>query len=291
MNKEETKIGFIGTGVMGKSMALHLIKAGYTVLLFSRTKEKAAPLISQGATWIDSPKELAKQANIVITMVGYPDDVKSIYLGEDGLIENANPHTYLIDMTTSTPTLAKEIAEKAKQKEMYAIDAPVSGGDIGAKNGTLSIMVGGDEAAYQSIFPILQYTGENIVYQGVAGAGQHTKMANQIAIASNMIGVCEAIIYAEQAGLNSENVLRSITSGAAGSWSLSNLVPRMISGDFSPGFYIKHFIKDMTIALDEAEKMGMETPGLSLAKEMYEKLATDGEGESGTQALYKYWER
>lgn len=291
MNKEETKIGFIGTGVMGKSMALHLIKAGYTVLLFSRTKEKAAPLISQGATWIDSPKELAKQANIVITMVGYPDDVKSIYLGEDGLIENANPHTYLIDMTTSTPTLAKEIAEKAKQKEMYAIDAPVSGGDIGAKNGTLSIMVGGDEAAYQSIFPILQYMGENIVYQGVAGAGQHTKMANQIAIASNMIGVCEAIIYAEQAGLNSENVLRSITSGAAGSWSLSNLVPRMISGDFSPGFYIKHFIKDMTIALDEAEKMGMETPGLSLAKEMYEKLATDGEGESGTQALYKYWER
>ncbi|MBD7936913.1 NAD(P)-dependent oxidoreductase [Cytobacillus sp. Sa5YUA1] len=291
MNKEETKIGFIGTGVMGKSMALHLIKAGYTVLLFSRTKEKAAPLISQGATWIDSPKELAKQANIVITMVGYPDDVKSIYLGEDGLIENANPHTYLIDMTTSTPTLAKEIAEKAKQKEMYAIDAPVSGGDIGAKNGTLSIMVGGDEAAYQSIFPILQYTGENIVYQGVAGAGQHTKMANQIAIASNMIGVCEAIIYAEKAGLNSENVLRSITSGAAGSWSLSNLVPRMISGDFSPGFYIKHFIKDMTIALDEAEKMGMETPGLSLAKEMYEKLATDGEGESGTQALYKYWER
>ncbi|MEK4199406.1 NAD(P)-dependent oxidoreductase [Cytobacillus sp. FSL K6-0265] len=291
MNKEETKIGFIGTGVMGKSMALHLIKAGYTVLLFSRTKEKAAPLISQGASWIDSPKELAKQANIVITMVGYPDDVKSIYLGEDGLIENANPHTYLIDMTTSTPTLAKEIAEKAKQKEMYAIDAPVSGGDIGAKNGTLSIMVGGDEAAYQSIFPILQYMGENIVYQGVAGAGQHTKMANQIAIASNMIGVCEAIIYAEKAGLNSENVLRSITSGAAGSWSLSNLVPRMISGDFSPGFYIKHFIKDMTIALDEAEKMGMETPGLSLAKEMYEKLATDGEGESGTQALYKYWER
>ncbi|MCA1027591.1 NAD(P)-dependent oxidoreductase [Cytobacillus kochii] len=291
MNKEETKIGFIGTGVMGKSMALHLIKAGYTVLVYSRTKEKAAQLISQGASWIHSPKELAKQANIVITMVGYPDDVKSIYLGEEGLIENANPHTYLIDMTTSTPTLAKEIAERAKQKEIYAIDAPVSGGDIGAKSGKLSIMVGGEDTAYQAILPILQYMGENIVYQGVAGAGQHTKMANQIAIASNMIGVCEAIIYAEKAGLNSENVLKSITSGAAGSWSLSNLVPRMISGDFSPGFYIKHFIKDMTIALDEAEKMGMETPGLRLAREMYEKLAAEGEGESGTQALYKYWER
>lgn len=291
MNKEETKIGFIGTGVMGKSMALHLIKAGYTVLVYSRTKEKAAQLISQGASWIHSPKELAKQANIVITMVGYPDDVKSIYLGEEGLIENANPHTYLIDMTTSTPTLAKEIAERAKQKEIYAIDAPVSGGDIGAKSGKLSIMVGGEDTVYQAILPILQYMGENIVYQGVAGAGQHTKMANQIAIASNMIGVCEAIIYAEKAGLNSENVLKSITSGAAGSWSLSNLVPRMISGDFSPGFYIKHFIKDMTIALDEAEKMGMETPGLRLAREMYEKLAAEGEGESGTQALYKYWER
>ncbi|WP_461610437.1 NAD(P)-dependent oxidoreductase [Cytobacillus kochii] len=291
MNKEETKIGFIGTGVMGKSMALHLIKAGYTVLVYSRTKEKAAQLISQGASWIHSPKELAKQANIVITMVGYPDDVKSIYLGEEGLIENANPHTYLIDMTTSTPTLAKEIAERAKQKEIYAIDAPVSGGDIGAKSGKLSIMVGGEDTAYQAILPILQYMGENIVYQGVAGAGQHTKMANQIAIASNMIGVCEAIIYAEKAGLNSENVLKSITSGAAGSWSLSNLVPRMISGDFTPGFYIKHFIKDMTIALDEAEKMGMETPGLRLAREMYEKLAAEGEGESGTQALYKYWER
>lgn len=291
MNKEETKIGFIGTGVMGKSMALHLIKAGYTVLVYSRTKEKAAQLISQGASWIHSPKELAKQANIVITMVGYPDDVKSIYLGEEGLIENANPHTYLIDMTTSTPTLAKEIAERAKQKEIYAIDAPVSGGDIGAISGKLSIMVGGEDTAYQAILPILQYMGENIVYQGVAGAGQHTKMANQIAIASNMIGVCEAIIYAEKAGLNSENVLKSITSGAAGSWSLSNLVPRMISGDFSPGFYIKHFIKDMTIALDEAEKMGMETPGLRLAREMYEKLAAEGEGESGTQALYKYWER
>ncbi|MGP9040991.1 NAD(P)-dependent oxidoreductase [Cytobacillus kochii] len=291
MNKEETKIGFIGTGVMGKSMALHLIKAGYTVLVYSRTKEKAAQLISQGASWIHSPKELAKQANIVITMVGYPDDVKTIYLGEEGLIENANPHTYLIDMTTSTPTLAKEIAERAKQKEIYAIDAPVSGGDIGAKSGKLSIMVGGEDTAYQAILPILQYMGENIVYQGVAGAGQHTKMANQIAIASNMIGVCEAIIYAEKAGLNSENVLKSITSGAAGSWSLSNLVPRMISGDFSPGFYIKHFIKDMTIALDEAEKMGMETPGLRLARKMYEKLAAEGEGESGTQALYKYWER
>ncbi|MEK5105187.1 NAD(P)-dependent oxidoreductase [Cytobacillus sp. FSL K6-0129] len=291
MNKEETKIGFIGTGVMGKSMALHLIKAGYTVLVYSRTKEKAAQLISQGASWIHSPKELAKQANIVITMVGYPDDVKSIYLGEEGLIENANPHTYLIDMTTSTPTLAKEIAERAKQKEIYAMDAPVSGGDIGAKSGKLSIMVGGEATAYQAILPILKYMGENIVYQGVAGAGQHTKMANQIAIASNMIGVCEAIIYAEKAGLNSENVLKSITSGAAGSWSLSNLVPRMISGDFSPGFYIKHFIKDMTIALDEAEKMGMETPGLRLAREMYEKLAAEGEGDSGTQALYKYWER
>ncbi|QED47342.1 NAD(P)-dependent oxidoreductase [Cytobacillus dafuensis] len=288
---ENTVIGFIGTGVMGNSMAGHLLHAGYPLVIYSRTRTKAEDLIAKGAEWTNSPKEIAEKANVIITMVGYPADVEEVYLGENGVITNGRKNTYVIDMTTSTPTLAKKIHEEARKKEMFALDAPVSGGDIGAREAKLSIMVGGDEACFKEMLPILGLLGTNIVYQGKPGSGQHTKMCNQIAIASNMIGVCEAIVYAEKAGLNAETVLKSISSGAAGSWSLSNLAPRMINDNFEPGFYIKHFIKDMNIALQEAKDMGMETPGLALAQKMYTDLAETGEENSGTQALYKYWEK
>ncbi|KAB2337324.1 NAD(P)-dependent oxidoreductase [Cytobacillus depressus] len=289
--RNNTVIGFIGTGVMGKSMAGHLLHAGYPVVVYSRTKSKAEDLITNGAEWTNSPKEVAEKCNVIITMVGYPSDVEEVYIGKNGIISNGNAGTYVIDMTTSTPTLAKRIHEEAKKKGIFALDAPVSGGDIGAKEAKLSIMVGGDKETFDEMESIFRLLGTNIVYQGEAGSGQHTKMCNQIAIASNMIGVCEAIVYAEKAGLNPDTVLKSISSGAAGSWSLSNLAPRMINGNFEPGFYIKHFIKDMNIAFQEAEAMGMETPGLALAKKMYAQLAEAGEEDSGTQALYKYWER
>ncbi|MBD8068497.1 NAD(P)-dependent oxidoreductase [Bacillus sp. PS06] len=284
---ENTVIGFIGTGVMGKSMASHLLKAGYKVLVYTRTKHKANDLLENGATWKDSVAELSKEANVVITIVGYPKDVEEVYLGEDGVLNHCKKGTFVIDMTTSTPTLAKKIYEEAKKREMYALDAPVSGGDIGARDAKLTIMVGGDEIAYTVCLPIFECMGQNIVHQGEAGAGQHTKLCNQIAIASNMIGVSEAMAYATNAGLNPEKVLMSISAGAAGSWSLSNLAPKMINGDYDPGFYIKHFIKDMSIALNEAETMGMKTPGLDLAKSLYDELAQMGEENNGTQALYK----
>ncbi|WP_282171730.1 NAD(P)-dependent oxidoreductase [Cytobacillus firmus] len=291
VSPENTVIGFVGTGVMGKSMAGHLLKAGYPLVVYTRTKEKASELIEKGAEWAKTPAAVAKKANVIITIVGYPADVEEVYLGENGIITNGRENTYVIDMTTSTPTLAKRLYEEARKIGIYAIDAPVSGGDIGARDAKLSIMAGGDRDAFLAVEPIFNLLGTNIVYQGNAGAGQHTKMCNQIAIASNMIGVCEAVVYAEKAGLDPKTVLQSITSGAAGSWSLSNLAPRMIEGNFEPGFYIKHFIKDMNIALNEAEAMGMMTPGLSLAKKMYAGLAENGEENSGTQALYKYWEK
>ncbi len=289
LTPEDTVIGFIGTGVMGKSMAGHLLNAGYSLVVYSRTKEKAQELLDQGAEWAATPKVVAEKASVTFTMVGYPTDVEEIYLDEDGLIYNGNPGSYFIDMTTSSPSLAHRIYEEAKKKGIQAIDAPVSGGDVGAKEAKLSIMAGGEKEAFEAVRPILELLGTNVVYQGKPGAGQHTKMCNQIAIASNMMGVCEAIIYAEKAGLDPENVLKSITTGAAGSWSLSNLAPRMLAGNFEPGFYIKHFIKDMKIAIDEAERMEMEVPGLSLAKSLYDQLAERGEENSGTQALYKYW--
>lgn len=289
LTPENTVIGFIGTGVMGKSMAGHLMKAGYPVIIYTRTKEKARELVESGAVWVETPKDLAQQANVIFTMVGYPDDVEQIYIGENGILENGKAGNYVIDMTTSAPSLAEKIFNIAQEKGIHAIDAPVSGGDIGAREAKLSIMVGGLEEDFIQVKPLLEKLGTNIVYQGKAGAGQHTKMCNQIAIASNMIGVCEAIIYAEKAGLDPETVLKSISSGAAGSWSLSNLAPRMLAKNFEPGFYIKHFIKDMRIALSEAENMQMEVPGLALAKSLYDQLAEIGEEESGTQALYKYW--
>ena len=287
--KENTIIGFIGTGVMGKSMAHHLLKAGYELYVYTRTKEKAEELLNQGAKWADTPKELAQHANVIITMIGYPKDVEDIYLGEQGLIVNGKPGTYMIDMTTSTPSLAERIASEAKKKGMAALDAPVSGGDIGARDAKLAIMVGGEEEDFKAVQPILEVMGNNVVYQGKAGSGQHTKMCNQITIASTMIGVTEAIVYAKKAGLDPDRVLQSISTGAASSWSLTNLVPRMVKEDFEPGFYIKHFIKDMTIALEEADKMGMDTPGLALSKSLYVQLAEAGEENSGTQALYKYY--
>lgn len=280
-------VGFIGTGVMGKSMAGHLMNAGYPVHVYTRTKEKAEDLLDKGAVWADTPKEIATNCDVIITMVGYPKDVEEVYLGADGLIAHAKEGSYLIDMTTSSPQLAQKIERTAAERNISALDAPVSGGDIGARDAKLSIMVGGYESAFNDMKPIFSKMGTNIVYQGKAGAGQHTKMCNQIAIASGMMGVCEAILYAEKAGLNPETVLKSIESGAAGSWNLSNLGPRILKGDFAPGFYVKHFIKDMTIALNSAEEMGLLTPGLSLAKKLYDELAEMGEENSGTHALYK----
>ncbi|NRD81126.1 NAD(P)-dependent oxidoreductase, partial [Bacillus sp. BRMEA1] len=245
----------------------------------------------KGATWVDTVGELAEKANIIITMVGYPQDVKEIYLGEDGILNKAKKGSYAIDMTTSSPILAREIYNKAKGKGIHTLDAPVSGGDIGARQAKLAIMVGGAEKDYKAVLPIFELMGTNIVLQGEAGAGQHTKMCNQIAIASNMLGVCEALLYATRSGLDPNTVLKSIETGAAGSWSLSNLGPRMIKGDFEPGFYIKHFIKDMKIAIESAEEMNLSTPGLKLAKSLYEELESQGKGEKGTQALFQLLDR
>jgi len=291
LEKDKTTVGFIGTGVMGKSMAGHLMKAGYSLVIYNRTKDKAAELLARGAAWKDTVAELAAVSNVIITMVGYPKDVEEIYLGPQGILANAQPRTYVIDMTTSSPLLAARIYREAQSKGIYALDAPVSGGDIGAREARLSIMAGGDPDVFATVKPLFEVMGQNIVLQGKAGAGQHTKMCNQIAIASNMIGVCEAMVYAKKAGLDQLTVLKSIESGAAGSFSLSNLAPRMIAGNFAPGFYVKHFIKDMTIALESAREMGMMTPGLELAKSLYEKLAAMGEENSGTQALYKLLDR
>ncbi|EAH4135178.1 NAD(P)-dependent oxidoreductase [Listeria monocytogenes] len=283
------KIGFVGTGVMGSSMAGHLLEAGYEVLVYTRTKTKAEDLLEKGALWIKTPGELANKVDILISMVGYPKDVEELYLGENGFLENLAVGTVAIDMTTSSPALAKKMAEFGHEKGIGVLDAPVSGGDIGAKNGTLAIMVGGSEDVFLKVKPIFDILGSSVILQGDAGAGQHTKMVNQIAIASNMIGVTEAIIYAEAAGLNPSSVLDSISGGAAGSWSLANLIPRVLKDDFSPGFFIKHFIKDMGIAISEAKQMGLELPGLTLAEKMYQTLAEQGLSEEGTQALIKYY--
>lgn len=291
LTKENTVIGFIGTGVMGKSMAGHLLKAGYPVVVYNRTKSKAEELIQSGAVWKDTVAEVAVRCNVVITMVGYPGDVEEVYLGSGGIIKNAKAGTYLIDMTTSSPSLAKKIDEAALAQEMFALDAPVSGGDIGAREARLAIMVGGEREAFEAVKPILEIMGKNIALQGKAGAGQYTKMCNQIAIASTMIGVCEAMVYGKKAGLDPATVLKSIETGAAGSWSLSNLAPRMIANNFAPGFYVKHFIKDMNIALASAKEMGLWTPGLELAKSLYEQLAAQGDGDSGTQVLFKLLDR
>ncbi|MFP7170097.1 NAD(P)-dependent oxidoreductase [Terribacillus sp. 7520-G] len=281
------KVGFIGTGVMGKSMSRNLMQAGFELAVYTRTKAKAEELIDAGAVWHDTPASLAASVDAIITMVGYPSDVQEVYFGENGILQHAKPGTYVIDMTTSKPALAEEIHAAAKDKGLFALDAPVSGGDVGAKNGKLAIMVGGDEDAFQAALPLFEAMGENIILQGPAGSGQHTKLINQVTIASNMVGVCEAIAYAEYAGMDPSKVLQSITTGAAGSFSLSNLAPRMIRGDYDPGFYVKHFIKDMKLALEAAREMGLMTPGLELSLSLYERLAANGDEDLGTQALIK----
>lgn len=280
-------IAFIGTGVMGKSIVEHLMNATYDVTVYTRTKEKAQSLIDAGAKWAATPAEAAQDKDIIFTMVGYPQDVEEVVVGEQGVLQTAKAGAVLIDMTTSEPTLAQKIYEKAQQQGISALDAPVSGGDLGAKNGTLSIMVGGDEATFTAIYDVLKVFGDNVIYQGQAGAGQHTKMCNQIAIASGMIGVSEAMAYGLAAGLTMDKVLQSITTGAAGSWGLTNLAPRMIKGDYEAGFYIKHIVKDMGIALRECAQMNITLPGLALANDMYTKLVAAGYGEEGTQALIR----
>ncbi|BHH86239.1 NAD(P)-dependent oxidoreductase [Desulforhopalus sp. 52FAK] len=284
---QQTVIGFIGIGVMGKSMVSHLMEAGYKAHIYTRTKATAEPLLEKGAIWEETPGKIAAAADITITIVGYPHDVEEVYLSENGILANCSPGNIVIDMTTSSPQLAAQVYEQAQKRGVSSLDAPVSGGDIGAKNGTLSIMVGGDKETFDAVMPLFSLMGQNIVYQGPAGSGQHCKMANQIAIASTMMGVCESIRYAEKAGLDPATVLQSIESGAAGSWSLSNLAPRMINDDFDPGFYVKHFIKDMTIALDSSKEIGLSTKGLALAKSLYDQVAEAGGENLGTQALYK----
>ena len=285
-------IGWIGTGVMGRSMAGHLLAAGHRLHVYTRTKSRAEDLLARGATWHESPASLAPQCDVVVTIVGYPSDVEDIYLGEDGIVANGREGATFIDMTTSSPALARRIHAAAAERGIEALDAPVSGGDVGAREARLSIMVGGSQAAFDAMKPtVLDALGKHAKLQGGPGAGQHTKMCNQIAIAGGMMGVCEALAYAKEAGLDPNAVLASIETGAAGSWSLSNLGPRIVAGNFEPGFYVKHFIKDMKIALESAEEMGLALPGLALARSLYERLSDMGFGDKGTQALYRLYER
>ena len=287
MSKET--ISFIGTGVMGRSMAGHLLNAGYPIQVYNRTKSKADDLVSSGATWCNTPGEAAKGADIIITIVGFPKDVEEVYLAEGGILANAGAGSLLIDMTTSSPSLAKKIAAAAEGKGIGSLDAPVSGGDLGAREARLSIMVGGSENDFNRALPIFEVIGKNIQLQGEASAGQLTKMSNQIAIAAGMLGITEAMAYAKKSGLDPFHVLKSIETGAAGSWSLSNLSPRALKGDFAPGFFVKHFIKDMGIAIESADEMGLELPGLKLAKTLYDKLAAQGGEDDGTQSLLKLY--
>ncbi|MCE5334701.1 MAG: NAD(P)-dependent oxidoreductase [Desulfobacteraceae bacterium] len=281
----KTRIGWVGTGVMGLSMCGHIMKSGYGATVFNRTKSKAAPLVEKGAAWAESPRELAEKSDIIFTMVGFPGDVREVYFGRNGILEGARPGLVLCDMTTTEPSLAVEIYQAAKENASFAVDAPVSGGDLGARNATLSIMTGGDRAVVEAIRPILEAMGNNIVYQGPAGSGQHAKMCNQIVIAGSMIGVCESLIYGYKAGLDLEEMLHSIQGGAARCWSLDNLAPRILRRDFDPGFFVEHFIKDMAIALKESARMGLFLPGLALVHQLYLAVKALGHGRDGTQAL------
>ena len=283
------KIGFIGTGVMGKSMIRNLKKAGYELYIYNRTKEKAEELIEEGAVWCDTPGECAKNRDVVITIVGYPKDVEEVYFAENGILENANEGTYLIDMTTTSPKLSMRIYEAGKMRGLHVLDAPVSGGDVGAKKGTLAIMVGGEKIDFEACQDVLAAMGTSIVYEGPAGSGQHVKMANQIAIAGAVSGVCEAIAYTKAMGVDVDTMIETIKGGAAGSWQLSNLGPKMASGDYAPGFYIKHIIKDMKIAEEEAEGKELVLPILQRVCEMYQELEKQGKGGNGTQGLIEYY--
>lgn len=281
----KTRIGWVGTGVMGRWMCQHLMTKGYKATVYNRSKGKAQPLLDAGAAWADTPQKVAEKADVVFAIVGFPKDVREVFLGSQGALAGSKPGTMLVDMTTSEPSLAREIAEAAKAKGVHSVDAPVSGGDVGAKNAALSIMVGGDADAVEAVRPCLECMGKTIIHQGGPGAGQHTKMVNQVLIASNMIGVCEALLYAHKSGLDAKTVLQSVGVGAAGSWSLNNLGPRIIDRNFEPGFFVEHFLKDMKIALDEAERMHLALPGLALAKQLYEAVRAQGYGRKGTHAL------
>jgi len=280
-----SRLGWIGAGVMGRSMCGHLLAAGFAVSVNSRTRAKADPLVELGASWCNSPREVAEASDVVFTMVGFPDDVRQVILGEEGVLAGSRPGMIIVDFTTSRPSLAQEIAAAAAQRGVTSLDAPVSGGDIGAREARLSIMVGGDRAAFDALMPCWQRLGKTIVHHGPPGAGQHAKMVNQILIASNMVGLCEALLYAHRAGLDPEKVLASVGAGAAGSWSLSNLGPRILAGDFAPGFYIEHFLKDLAIALEESRRMQLALPGLALAEQLYRAAAAQGYARNGTQAL------
>ena len=293
MNSPKTSlpaVGFIGTGIMGKSMASHLLKAGYPLHLFNRSPEKAAALLAQGAIWHASPKELATHCDVIITIIGYPKDVEEVYLGADGILAGAKSNCIAIDMTTSSPALSVRIAQVARERHVFVLDAPVSGGDIGARDARLSIMVGGDSSAYECVLPILQCMGTNIALLGPAGSGQHAKLCNQIVIASTIMGVCEGIRYAQAAGLDALAVLKVIGSGAAGGTQLNVQGPRMIKGDFAPGFMAEHFMKDIGLAIESAEQMGLHLPGLEQAKSLYKLMLDDGMARDGYHALYQLYQ-
>jgi len=281
----KTRIGWIGTGVMGASMCGHLLARGFSATVYNRTRSKAERLLAQGAVWADSPREVAQHSDVVFTIVGFPRDVREVVLGPEGALAGAKPGSILVDMTTSEPSLAIEIAAAAREKGVVSLDAPVSGGDVGAREARLSIMIGGDADAIEALHPCWEVMGKTFLRQGGPGAGQHTKLVNQTLIASNMVGVCEALLYGYRAGLDLNRVLESVASGAAGSWSLSNLGPRIIQNNFDPGFFVEHFIKDMGIALDEARRMGLVLPGLALAHQLYLAVAAQGHGRQGTHAL------
>ncbi|CAM2065099.1 NAD(P)-dependent oxidoreductase [Sulfidibacter corallicola] len=283
--KDLPPIAWIGTGVMGRSMCERLMDRGARVFVFNRTKSKSAPLLERGATWCNSPAEAAASAHTVFTIVGYPEDVEQVYFGSDGVLSGLDRDAVCVDMTTTSPSLSARIAEAAAERGAHALDAPVSGGDVGAREGRLSIMVGGDEQALARVTPYFEIMGQNIVYQGPAGSGQHTKMCNQIAIAGTMIGVCESLLYGTRAGLDLETMLRSISKGAASCWTLDNLAPRILARNFDPGFFVDHFIKDMGIALQEAAAMKISLPGLALVHQLYLAVQARGGGHHGTQAL------
>ena len=285
MTPDRATIGWIGTGLMGSSMCRHLIDTGYRATVTSRTRSKADSLVAAGAAWVDSPGAVAAASDVVFTMVGTPADVRDVMFGDHGVLDSARPGTIVVDMTTSEPSLAIEVATAAAERGAEALDAPVSGGDVGARGGTLSIMVGGDRSAFEATMPCFEAMGSTIVHQGGAGAGQHTKMVNQTLIAGTMIGLCEALLYAHRAGLDLETALRSVGPGAAGSWSLANLAPRALKGDFAPGFMIDHFVKDLGIVLDEARRMNLALPGVALAEQLYVAAQAHGHGRDGTQAL------
>lgn len=285
VSPESTRIGWIGLGVMGASMCGHLVDAGYRTSVYTRTRTKAAGLLERGAHWQDSPRAVATESDVVFSIVGFPRDVRQVLLGDEGALAGLSSGGILVDMTTSEPSLAVEIADAARAKGVHSIDAPVSGGDIGAREARLSIMIGGERDAVDAVRPCFDAMGKTIVHQGPAGAGQHTKMVNQTLIASGMVGICEALLYGHRAGLDLPTVLQSVSSGAAASWALSNLGPRIIARDFDPGFFVEHFVKDLGIALGEAARMKISLPGLALARQLYLALEAQGHGRDGTQAL------